>query len=917
MLSVATSVFGRDGQFRDYRLPQTATRIAMNPVSVHALWTRDELRPRWNNLAAVADVVSDDRTVSWWEQLVAGLSIPLALLIESGRYLLLSFKAQEARITPVFAEQLRAELETRRDELFAPRALGRLRTNQLLFADLEETVSERGFTFLSRQRTTLEKALKEAVASASSAESEQRHKSRKAQFSHIAEPSVYETVLSVATAYLAARILEDKGFFGPNRLPTNDPEKLLKETVSKRNGFFRKVLDENLPNLSTAAQQYLALHLGANVTFSLVDHRDVGHLYEQALVFLQSSWASEEKEAKQGPLLDLQRHYTPVAIADKMLDFLPLERLRPDERKVIDLAHGSGSLLLSATRRLSSMPDIPTGSDRAKYLKSSVAGNDIDGLAALVTRLRYILAQESVGREEIFPTPTHLAKQDYTSYTKGRLPIRARVWTANPPFAEDEGTQRAFKFVEMVTEWMEDGDQFAFILPQSFLSGTTYGAPNVRQALSRKANILETWQLPEGVVGLSALQQVCVVLGVVGLHNRNNTIARAIISRRNKAYVRDEGFLGTSWVADTPVETDDWGHLLAPKVRLSVPTVELGEMYYVFTGVNPDFQYPPVPTKPKGVPCKRYWRLNWREQGRLWADPERVDPDERYIRYGKEYLEGARLKNAPLFDKMKLFVAHSMNRDTKDPLAAHLDTTGLCPNVHVFCICSRLAANKPVNSQATSRTWRQLVEKEKLLWLLGILSSQTARDISFGGREPRHLPAVELKKFPLPARIDSKIIRITERIILRDQAREEISFPDPLRQELDHVVADSYGNPAPLNVNITDSSHQIVELKDERKHHAVIVTGQVLRINSQRNKVHLYLDGIADDKQEAWLPMPQQMPSWALDGEVFTADLSSDVSTFADLRKRPWALRRFRHSPRPYLSATELEQEFMTAAQKE
>ncbi|MEA5509334.1 hypothetical protein VB715_06105 [Crocosphaera sp. UHCC 0190] len=39
------------------------------------------------------------------------------------------------------------------------------------------------------------------------------------------------------------------------------------------------------------------------------------------------------------------------------------------------------------------------------------------------------------------------------------------------------------------------------------------------------------------------------------------------------------------------------------------------------------------------------------------------------------------------------------------------------------------------------------------------------------------------------------------------------------------------------------------------------------------------------------MPILPEMPGWALDGTVFKAELSEDVETFAELKKRPWAIR--------------------------
>jgi hypothetical protein len=56
----------------------------------------------------------------------------------------------------------------------------------------------------------------------------------------------------------------------------------------------------------------------------------------------------------------------------------------------------------------------------------------------------------------------------------------------------------------------------------------------------------------------------------------------------------------------------------------------------------------------------------------------------------------------------------------------------------------------------------------------------------------------------------------------------------------------------------------------------------------------------------------QNLPAWALDGTVFDVKIPKNIKTFAELKKRPWALRSFRHTPRPYLSFEELREQLLT-----
>jgi hypothetical protein len=205
------------------------------------------------------------------------------------------------------------------------------------------------------------------------------------------------------------------------------------------------------------------------------------------------------------------------------------------------------------------------------------------------------------------------------------------------------------------------------------------------------------------------------------------------------------------------------------------------------------------------------------------------------------------------------------------------------------------------------QNWDSLSLEDKRLWLLGILASEIGADLSMSGRGNVTLTEKNLCQFPLPIEIDRKIIDITRQIVRRDQSRIDLPRPDPLFEELNSVVAESYGNPKFIKLQRTGLSPELQEWQLEQKKTTLTVTGQVLRFSQERSKVLLRLSGLLDDNEEAWVSLPQELPGWALDGTVFEAQLSEDIETFQELAQRPWALRKFRHTSYPYLSNDELK----------
>ncbi|MFM7408751.1 MAG: N-6 DNA methylase [Cuspidothrix sp.] len=890
--------------YRHVRIPPA--QGDQQPIPVDALWTDYGLRPNANNLSFMVQSVQESE-IDKWKQRLRYWPIRAGLLVSDEIYILQYYTPSGLEERIVDRESLSSELTRPDSHLFKPKALAKFRTGQLTLADAEESVSERSFSFLLRQRAELDQAFQTAIQEVLTEIGVPTRRNQKNQISSRHEIAGHG--IRVAIAFLAGRILEDKGFFGSESLiTTDDPRLLLEKTVPRANGFFKKALEESIPHLTDGILQRLVANLGSRVSFSLVDHRDVGLLYERAIKELPSDIKGEK-------WTDLQRHYTPIAIAEKMLELLPLERLRPEERIIFDPAAGSGSLLLAATSRLAGMSDIPENLEKRKsYLANHVIGNDLDQYADLVTQLRYILAKESLGQDVLFPVPKHFTHENYNKLSKENMLIKPRVIVANPPFAENGNTQLAAKFIEKALSWLEKGSQFAFVLPQSFLSSTTHGIPDARNLLTDNCQIFEVWQLPAGNIGIDAKQDVCVILGSVGKPKIKISLAgKAIFSQVSIPECRDGGFLGTTWISQLNSDSENWESLTTPSIDINVPTIPLGNIFFVFNGVTPSKNYKPVSQCPPNTQCKRNWRMKWRDINRLWSDPNRVSEEERWIRYGKQYLSSARLKYEPLFDLPKVFVGRKVNRGSLSPLAAQLDTTGLCPDNNIFCVLPVEQAgkyNKGYNNASLNpEGWKNLNYEEKRFWLLGILSSKIANSLSLIGRKTHEITVDELCKLPLPQKIDQRIIEITRQIVKRDQERLEILEPDELRIKLNEIVEESYGNPHWIEIKRTGEPPELELWKSEQTKPTFTVRGQVLEVSEDKNQIRLYLSGLLDDHREDWLPILPEIPGWALDGTVFKAELSQDVETFEELAQRPWAIRNFRHTPRPYLTDDELREE--------
>lgn len=908
------------------RLPDPAATKQNNrqsSVLTVDVWTRDCHTPRIDNLSVLVAESLDGHSQEAWSRRLVDYQASAAVLPAFGGCTLL-FRDPGDRITSreVDDSGLAEELARRRAALFTPQALSAFSTGQLSFAALETQVSIRSFSYLLKERDNLADAVTTTVSRAITVESEDRVRHGATGHSGF---TAEEDVIRVAFAYIAARILEDKGFFGEDAIPEYNPSRLLDRAVARVNGFLRRTRDHVLNNLCDAAQQVLAKFLGMDVTFALMDYLHIGQIYERMTGLLPEQRAADISG-------HLQRHYTPDPIAIRLLEHLPVERLRPKARVIFDPAAGSGTLLLAATRRLAALTDIPSDEHaRRRYLETHVAGNDLDEHASLVTYLRYLLIHESYRIP--FPKPTYFGVGDFARFDVASLTShighRPTIIVANPPFQESgdgHDSQLAAGFVERALSWMRPGDMFGFILPQTFLHSRSHGYGKARRTMLGRCELFDVWELPETSVGLSARQATCVVLGAYGARTASAFRMRMAISETLARDIREKGYLGQSWLsASTPRDGNAETTAGLPNPVIKVPVIALEKLFHPFIGVTLIPGVLPVAQPVPGVTCRRYWMSSWREAGRVWANPARVPTERRWIRYvregvqdedtvsQREFLKKPEWRHRALFDQPKLLVGNSTNRNARTPLPVCLDAEGLCPNKDIYCIstirpavkCGLQASKTP---DVLPPSWQVLNDEDQLLWLLGILSSDLANELSLVGRTFRHWTMKALRSFPLPSSVDPDLIKVMRKMVARDRNNESLPSPDPLRLEMNDRVEALYGHPRRLGLSRVGESESLQSWNDERETPALLVTGQVLEVvgTGADSRIRICLDGLIDEENEAEIPFPHEMPGWALDGAVFTAEMSSDIRTFEQLSRRPWALRRFRHSPRPYLTADEL-----------
>jgi hypothetical protein len=186
-------------------------------------------------------------------------------------------------------------------------------------------------------------------------------------------------------------------------------------------------------------------------------------------------------------------YYTPIALARRVLEHMPIEEIAPDKRIVLDGSCGAGNLLRAASERLEALlPADYTFQSRANYLSQRIIGIDEDPFAVRVARS----AQ----------TVTHIPYDlDWDTrnadFLKASFDFQPSIIIANPPFQGQRGRggeEKAALFLRKYIAMAQDDGLMGIFLPSPLLQNPS--ASSLRSALLRDCRILELWTLPQNSI---------------------------------------------------------------------------------------------------------------------------------------------------------------------------------------------------------------------------------------------------------------------------------------------------------------------------------------------------------------------------------------------------------------------------------
>jgi len=304
-------------------------------------------------------------------------------------------------------------------------------------------------------------------------------------------------IATISTQLLGLLILADTGVLGEEARISRPPlSRLLEKAHDKFPHFFERSL------LDTTYQQAIeqAYNILERIPYTGFVPDMLGDLYT----------ASYDRESRR----QSGNYETPLHLARRILDNIPVEYLPPRERVIADVTCGWGSFLIAGYERLSRLDD----SDEIP-LQRSLYGNDNDYFFTQLAHLGLIYTTSRddwrIDNEDIFQW------QETTQ-------LQPNIIVGGPPFAgsnkttrseeQEDGsagqesgekrTERANKFLEHAIQQLKPGGYLVYTMPRSFAASKA--GPATRKKLLEECDILELWDLPR-----EAFQGVTVRIMVI------------------------------------------------------------------------------------------------------------------------------------------------------------------------------------------------------------------------------------------------------------------------------------------------------------------------------------------------------------------------------------------------------------------
>lgn len=430
--------------------------------------------------------------------------------------------------------------------------------------------------------------------------------------------------------------------------------------------------------------------LNRSINYQSVDHELLGYFYESTLLQLNESKAKNIRK-------EFGIYYTPKTLSQEITANIPFENIPTDKRFVLDGTCGSGSLLLSACKRLENLINLEKiGSDKHEYLTTMIQGYDIDRFASEVTRLSLLLYSLPYGNRWNIKAGD-LLRMDISAVQ------RPYIILGNPPYEEKRGekkkVQKATAFIDKYLEWIHDEGYIGIILPESFMQNDS--SIKQREQLLNDFDILELWMLPGQI-----FENNCSTIVIIAQKKQveKETVTKIKILTRNKHSARtylkckkwDFEFainIQSKWKKDKKIKISPIEKILQKITKNRKPLGNITEnvmgimipSYINFSELHFDGWVPYIANandfRKYVISPKMIDRIKFFNYTMSSAEEEKITKQHPGFRLRKPY-------NSIYASKQKVLVKMSSTPGEIDCIRAFVDEYSLYPSHSFFCLRS-------------------------------------------------------------------------------------------------------------------------------------------------------------------------------------------------------------------------------------
>lgn len=606
-------------------------------------------------------------------------------------------------------------------------------------------------------------------------------------------------------------------------------------------------------------------NLTHSINYQSVDHELLGYFYESTLLQISKKKAGSIRKK-------FGIYYTPKALSRQISEQIPFEAIPPERRYVLDGTCGSGSLLLSACKRLENLACLERKDyDRREYLAEMIQGYDIDRFASEVAKLSLLLYS--------LPAEVRWNIRAGDLLRLNQKEVRSPyIILGNPPYEEKRGdrkrTQKAAAFLKRYMELLHEDGYLGIVLPESFMQNDS--VRQQREELLKQFDILELWMLPGQI-----FENNCstIVLIAQKKQTEKDNITKIRILTRNQYSIKrflkygnwDFEFLGniqSEWIKEKEMKISPIEEILRKIIKNSGKLEDFLAAGGMGIMLPPDIEL--SRTRADGwVPY-----LKNAKNFRKYVISDKMAERIRFVNYAmtderqkdiKSYFEGFRLRKN--FEKLyssetKVLVKMSATPGKIDCISAFVDEDRIYPEHSFFCMTvkDRRISDYILCALVNSKIINAFIRRECV---------------------KRTITTKAIRRIPVPPfteeqkrEIETCFFKIKESCLSADD--KKIS---ELQDQLDDIIYDAFGlNSAEKEqVNNVFAVYRGIErcprnkIETEQKYYNV--TGEVIEIIADQMICKVFLAELGEQE----IKLSASMPGWFLREKAeFSAKMRND-----------------------------------------